>query len=52
MATFIIMTLSAVLLALVLWIWLGLRRKSRQQGESFAGKTTVSELNSKERHKT
>jgi predicted MFS family arabinose efflux permease len=49
MAAFILVTLSALLLLLVVWFWLRLRRKNQQKGESFAGKSTVSELVAKER---
>ncbi|MCI0693217.1 hypothetical protein L0337_14585 [candidate division KSB1 bacterium] len=52
MTAFILVALSAALLLLVVWFWLRLRRKNRQQGESFAGKSTVSELFSKERRST
>ncbi len=49
MTAFIIIALAAVLLILVVWRWLSLRRQIRQQGESFAGKSTISEQWSKEK---
>jgi membrane protein implicated in regulation of membrane protease activity len=51
MVAFILVALSALLLLLVVWFWLRLRRKNQQQGESFAGKSTVSEQITKERRK-
>jgi hypothetical protein len=52
MTAFIFAAFSALVLLLVVWLWLRLRRKNRNQGESFAGKSTVSELAAKERRKT
>jgi hypothetical protein len=52
MTAFILVALSALLLLLVVWFWLRLRRKNRQQGEPFAGKSTFSEKITKERRKT
>lgn len=49
MTAFIFAALSALLLLAVVWFWLRLRRRHQQQGESFAGKSTVSELAAKER---
>jgi membrane protein implicated in regulation of membrane protease activity len=51
MTAFIIVALAAILLIIVVWRWLGLRRQSRQQGESFAGKSTISEQGLKEKDK-
>jgi flagellar biogenesis protein FliO len=51
MTAFILTALTAVLLIILVWRWLGLRRQSRQQGESFAGRSTISELFSKEKQK-
>lgn len=51
MAAFILVALSALLLLLVVWFWIRLRRKNQQQGESFVGKSTFSEQITKERRK-
>jgi len=51
MAAFIIIALAAVLLMILLWRWIGLHRQSRQDGESFAGKSTMAELFSKDKRK-
>ena len=51
MTAFIIVALATVLLIIVVWRWLRLNRQSRRQGESFAGKSTISEQWSKEKEK-
>jgi membrane protein implicated in regulation of membrane protease activity len=51
MTAFIIVALAAVLFIVIVWRWLGLRRQSQRQGESFAGKSTISEQWSKEKEK-
>jgi hypothetical protein len=51
MIAFIIVALAAVLLMLLVWRWLGLHRQNRQKGESFAGKSTLSELLSNDKKK-
>lgn len=49
MTAFILVALAAILLMLLVWRWLKLQRQSRRDGESFAGRSTISELLSKEK---
>jgi len=51
MTAFIIVALAAILLLVLVWRWIVLQRQSRQDGESFAGRSTISELFSKDKRK-
>jgi hypothetical protein len=51
MTAFIIIAFSAVLFVSIVWVWIALHKKNRQQREPFAGKSTISELFSRERRK-
>jgi hypothetical protein len=51
MTAFITVALSAILLVFVVWVWVALRNKNRQQKEDFAGKSTILEFFSRERRK-
>jgi hypothetical protein len=51
MSAFIIVALAAILLILIVWRWLVLQRQSRQDGEPFAGRSTISELFSKDKRR-
>jgi len=51
MIAFIIVALAAILLMIVVWRWVALQRKNRQEGDSYAGKSTYSEMLSKEKRK-
>jgi hypothetical protein len=49
MIAFIVVTLAAVLLMILVWRWVVLQRRNRQQGDSYAGKSTYSGVVSKEK---
>jgi hypothetical protein len=51
MTAFIIVALVAVLLMILVWRWVILQRQNRQQGDPYAGKSTFSEVMSKEKRK-
>lgn len=49
MTTFITVALAAILLVIIIWRWIVLQRRNRQEGESFAGRSTISELFSRDK---
>jgi len=49
MTAFIIVAIAAILLLILVWRWIVLQRRSRQDGESFAGRSTISELFSRDK---
>jgi len=51
MTAFILVALAAILLMLLVWRWVGLHRKNKPDGNSFAGRSTFSEVVSKEKRK-
>lgn len=51
MTAFIIVTLASILFLFIVWSWLALRRRSQRHDESYAGKSTISEVAAKERKK-
>jgi hypothetical protein len=51
MTAFIALTVLAILLVAVVWVWVALHNKNLGQGKPFAGKSTILELISKERRK-
>ena len=51
MTTFITLAVLAILLVALVWGWVALRNKNLRDGKSFAGKSTIIELISKERQR-
>jgi len=49
MFTFILVALAAISLMIIVWRWMALQRRNRRDGESFAGRSTISELFSKDK---
>ena len=49
MLAFIFVALAAILLLILVWRWIVLQRRNRQEGESFAGRSTISELFSRDK---